>query len=368
MKRVILFLSAVFMAASVWSQTAQIIEVISEDTMVVTYYDTVVVFHHPDFESCNMTVWNYRIPDNHFAYGTMEEYYHRLMRYLYEPVDGYDSIYQMPVTYYPFSLDGSFFGKNSYAVEAYGQPFHFDSPVTVIGVAAQVRGDINGLNKNFYITSEVDDFKELASAPVFPAALRPGNTRDSRANYFFNTSVTLKDFIIVGETYFNISDTALHFWGDTPMPAPWLNYNATFSVFDTVWNDTIFGCQNSESPWLKQGGQWRRFCDDTVYYFAQNSTLNFNPIVVMPSTSSLSEAELASTCSVYPNPANNEAVVLSNFRIEAVEIYDMSGKMVRREEVSAYELHLDLQSLASGSYVFKIKTVKGTIEKKVIKQ
>ena len=82
----------------------------------------------------------------------------------------------------------------------------------------------------------------------------------------------------------------------------------------------------------------------------------------------LNEAELASTCSIYPNPASNEAVVLSNFRVEAVEIYDMSGRMVRREEVSAYELHLDLQSLASGSYVFKIKTVKGTIEKKVVKQ
>ncbi|MDD6613762.1 MAG: T9SS type A sorting domain-containing protein, partial [Bacteroidales bacterium] len=78
--------------------------------------------------------------------------------------------------------------------------------------------------------------------------------------------------------------------------------------------------------------------------------------------------ELASTCSVYPNPANNEAVVLSNFRVEAIEIYDMSGRMVKREDVSAYELHLDLQTLASGSYVFKIKTVKGTIEKKVIKQ
>ena len=77
---------------------------------------------------------------------------------------------------------------------------------------------------------------------------------------------------------------------------------------------------------------------------------------------------MASTCSIYPNPANNEAVVLSNFRIEAVEIYDVSGRMVKKEEVSAYELHTDLQSLASGSYVFKIKTVKGTIEKKVVKQ
>ncbi|MCI5716174.1 MAG: T9SS type A sorting domain-containing protein, partial [Bacteroidales bacterium] len=343
MKRVILFLSAVFMAVSVWSQTAQIIEVISEDTMVVTYYDTVVVFHHPDFESCNMTVWNYRIPDNHFAYGTMEEYYHRLMRYLYEPVDGYDSIYQMPVTYYPFSLDGSFFGKNSYAVEAYGQPFHFDSLVTIIGIAAQVRGHIYGVDKKIYITTEENNFVPLMYAPVFPAELRPGNTRDSRANYFFEKPITIQDFIVVGETYFNISDTSKRYMGEIPMPAPWLNYNATFSVFDTVWNDTIFGCQNSESPWLKQGGLWRRFCDDTVYYFAQNSTLNFNPIVVMPSTSGLSEAELASTCSIYPNPASNEAVVLSNFRVEAVEIYDMSGRMVRREEVSAYELHLDLQ-------------------------
>lgn len=368
MKRAILFLSAVFMAVSVWSQTAQIIEVISEDTMVVTYYDTVVVFHHPDFESCNMTVWNYTFYDPHFEFGTMEEYYYDLTRNLYEPVEGYDSIHQVPITYYPFSLGGSFFGKNNYVVEAYGQPFHFESPVTVIGVAAQVRGHIYGLDKKFYITSETTDFKELASAPVFPAELRPGNTRDSRANYFFNTSVTLQDFIIVGETYFNISDTNKRYMGETPMPAPWLNYNATFSVFDTVWNDTIFGCQNSESPWLKQDGQWRRFCDDTVYYFAQNSTLNFNPIVVMPSTSSLSEAELASTCSVYPNPANNEAVVLSNFRIEAVEIYDVSGRMVKREEVSAYELHTDLQSLAPGSYVFKIKTVKGTIEKKIVKQ
>ena len=77
---------------------------------------------------------------------------------------------------------------------------------------------------------------------------------------------------------------------------------------------------------------------------------------------------MASTCSVYPNPASNGAVVLSNFRVEAVEIYDMSGRIVRREEVSAYELHLDLQTLASGSYVFKIKTVKGTIDKTVVKQ
>ncbi|MDD6613373.1 MAG: T9SS type A sorting domain-containing protein, partial [Bacteroidales bacterium] len=50
----------------------------------------------------------------------------------------------------------------------------------------------------------------------------------------------------------------------------------------------------------------------------------------------LSAVELASTCSVYPNPANNEAVVLSNFRVEAIEIYDMSGRMVKREDVSAY--------------------------------
>ena len=126
MKRAILFLSAVFMAVSVWSQTAQIIEVISEDTMVVTYYDTVVVFHHPDFVSCNKTVWNYRIPDNHFAYGTMEDYYHRLIQETKSEVTVFDPIWNDYVTYSPRDLAGSFFGKNSYAVEAYGQPFHFE--------------------------------------------------------------------------------------------------------------------------------------------------------------------------------------------------------------------------------------------------
>ncbi|MDY4933459.1 MAG: T9SS type A sorting domain-containing protein [Candidatus Onthomorpha sp.] len=368
MKRAILILSFVFASLAVQSVMAQNTIVVSEDTLVIPYYDTVVVFHHPDFESCNKTVWNYRIPDNHFADGTMEDYYSMLIQATKSEVTVFNPIWNDYVTYSPRDLAGSFFGKNSYAVEAYGQPFHFDSLVTIIGIAAQVRGHIYGVDKKIYITTEENNFEPLTYALVFPAELRPGNTRDSRANYFFEKPITIQDFIVVGETYFNISDTSKRYMGETPMPAPWLNYNATFSVFDTVWNDTIFGCQNSESPWLKQGGQWRRFCDDTVYYFAQNSTLNFNPIVVMPSTSGLSEAELASTCSIYPNPANNEAVVLSNFRVEAVEIYDMSGRMVRREEVSAYELHLDLQSLASGSYVFKIKTIKGTIEKKVVKQ
>ena len=53
MKRVILILSFVFASLAVQSVMAQNTIVVSEDTLVIPYYDTVVVFHHPDFVSCN---------------------------------------------------------------------------------------------------------------------------------------------------------------------------------------------------------------------------------------------------------------------------------------------------------------------------
>ena len=132
MKRAILILSFVFASLAVQSVMAQNTIVVSEDTLVIPYYDTVVVFHHPDFVSCNKTVWNYRIPDNHFADGTMEDYYSMLIQATKSSVTIFCPLFNDSVTFGPRDLAGSFFGKNSYDVEAYGQPFHFDSLVTII--------------------------------------------------------------------------------------------------------------------------------------------------------------------------------------------------------------------------------------------
>lgn len=363
------FLFFVFAVVSLFYQIqvhAQIVSVISEDTLLVQTYDTVVLFRHPDFINCNMTAWNYTIQDPQFAHGTMEEYYYKFVNHLYSPVEGYDSVHNLPVTYYPFSLAGDFFGKNNYLVEAYGQPFTLDEQVHIIGIAAQVRGDIYGLSKRLYITSEKHGFNPLASTYVYPASLVEGNDANSMGYYLFNDTVLVLDqFIIVGESFYNPSDTSKKY--GSILPAPYLKYNATFSISDSLWRDTTIGCQGSDTPWLKKNGQWCRFSEDTIYSLVRNSTLNFNPIILMPSSSSISSVDLEKTCSIYPNPVKDYVFLQSNFKILQVHIYDMTGKKLKEQNYYSYEAKVDLQTIPSGTYIIKIKTVKGEFEKKIVK-
>ncbi len=176
----------------------------------------------------------------------------------------------------------------------------------------------------------------------------------------------------MGETYVNIQDSACRSAvNDGYIGFPYLMYNATFSICDTLWQDTIIGCQGSESPWFKRMGVWKRFVDDTVYYTVHKSTLNFNPIIVVPSSASsdiLQATDLESTCSVYPNPAHDEVVIQSNFKIESLELFDMTGKCVIRQEKQCHEAVMNLKGLPAGNYVMRIQTVKGVMEKKVLKQ
>lgn len=176
----------------------------------------------------------------------------------------------------------------------------------------------------------------------------------------------------MGETYVNIQDSACRSEvNDGYIGFPYLMYNATFSICDTLWQDTIIGCQGSESPWFKRMGVWKRFVDDTVYYTVHKSTLNLNPIIVVPSSSSsdiLQATDLESTCSVYPNPAHDEVVIQSNFKIEYLELFDMTGKCVIRQERQCHETVMNLRGLPAGNYIMRIQTVKGIMEKKVLKQ
>lgn len=370
-KRLFTFLVLAVVCSAAYSQLPQIITQVGDDTLVVTQYDTVVLFHHPDYQSCSMNAWDYRIPDTHFLYGSIEDYYDEMVRHTKPSVSFYDSIHECPVTYGPRNLSGSFFGRNSYWAEAYAQPFHFDSVVTVIGVAAQVIGDIIYPDKKFYITTEKYDFSPLASAVAYPAA-QQGTTRKGMGYYFFDNAVSERDFFIVGETYVNIQDSACRSEvNDGYIGFPYLMYNATFSICDTLWQDTIIGCQGSESPWFKRMGVWKRFVDDTVYYTVHKSTLNFNPIIVVPSSASsdiLQATDLESTCSVYPNPAHDKVVIQSNFKIEYLELFDMTGKCVIRQEKQCHEAMMDLRGLPAGNYIIRIQTVKGIMEKKVLKQ
>ena len=339
-----------------------------EDTIVTTAYDTVVVFHHPEFSCCDTTHFNYHHTLPTFSSLKVERYYCDMVHHTQSTYEVYDSIYGTYYTAYPFSMAGRFFGRNNYLVEAIAQPFHFDSMVTIVGVAAHVRGDIHYPNKKFHIADE--KFNYLTSTAVYPSRLQGENGTDYQMGYYyFSNPVRVNNCFIVGEQYIDPHDTVYRCGWGIDLGTLCLIYDATYSIYDPYWQDTLIGCQSSESPWLKRLGEWKKFEDDSIYSLVQKTVIDFNPIIVLhPAASALLAIDLDKTCSVFPNPAKDEVIIQSNFKIRSLELWDMAGRCMIRKDVAAHETKLDISAFPSGSYALKLHTEKGIIEKKVIKE
>lgn len=125
-----------------------------EDTVMSLHHDTVVVFHHPELSCCDTTLFDYLGTLPQFSTLRPEAYYCNMVHNTQSTYEVYGSISNTYYTAYPFSMAGMFFGRNNYLVEAIAQPFHFDSMVTIVGVAAHVMGDIYYPNKKFHIADK----------------------------------------------------------------------------------------------------------------------------------------------------------------------------------------------------------------------
>ncbi len=71
------------------------------------------------------------------------------------------------------------------------------------------------------------------------------------------------------------------------------------------------------------------------------------------------------TILLYPNPAQNTFQIRSSLTIEQLTIYDISGRVLK--QVSDPESVIEISSLAKGIYWVKLKTEKGEVMRKVIK-
>ncbi|MBK6731166.1 MAG: T9SS type A sorting domain-containing protein [Bacteroidetes bacterium] len=66
---------------------------------------------------------------------------------------------------------------------------------------------------------------------------------------------------------------------------------------------------------------------------------------------------------VYPNPVSDYLIIKSQLIQSAfVEIYNMNGQLVNRNEKLSTELKIDLSSLSSGIYTYRIFTEKGLMQ------
>ena len=144
----------------------------------------------------------------------------------------------------------------------------------------------------------------------------------------------------------------------------WLEYIKQFSE-----EDNIPLCRFSTPKYLKVGPEWRNFADDPVYEIWQNIRIAMVPIIMVPQQSSqLTEVELQKMCYLVPNPTRDYFKALSHYTIESVQVFDLAGKLLIEEKLNHFEALIDVSDFTAGTYIVKINTVKGSVEKKMIVQ
>lgn len=94
---------------------------------------------------------------------------------------------------------------------------------------------------------------------------------------------------------------------------------------------------------------------------------NVPPEVIALSTNE----QLAAKFNMYPNPANNVVNITNseNMLVQRVTVYDVAGKQLSTQNFNnEAEIQLNVENLASGTYMLHLQTKQGTAVKKLVKK
>ena len=134
-------------------------------------------------------------------------------------------------------------------------------------------------------------------------------------------------------------------------------------------DDHIPLCTFPDPKYLKHDGEWVEFSEDPVYEIWRNIYIAMVPIIMVPQQSSqLTEVELQKMCYLVPNPTRDYFKALSHYTINSVQVFDLAGKLLIEEKLNHFEALIDVSDFTAGTYIVKINTVKGSVEKKMIVQ
>lgn len=133
--------------------------------------------------------------------------------------------------------------------------------------------------------------------------------------------------------------------------------SAAFNTIDTVGVDVT---NYMDTSGLEQA---------TRYYYrvkAYNSFGDNGSSIVGASTWSVGVSEFsADQIQVYPNPAN-EVVNISGISNATIDLFDISGKLMRSVQVMNGSSQLDLKGLNSGIYLMRISNDQGSVTKRLM--
>ena len=251
---------------------------------------------------------------------------------------------------------------------AFAQPYHLDSAVLVIGVAAKVRGTKPGMSPVYNYFRLMDSTKtEIATVPVPPFGSGQVTSVSplwqlAQGKYYFNNQVMLKDFYIAvdmptGQEY---TQGGSEYW-----------FDHTISFTDEVCLKIDRGCYEGEYPYFlrRNATQWTRFDNDSLYKYYRKKHIGWFPIILVPRPDSLGlvdAIDINNTCNVLPNPARDNIKVISQFKVKDIEIYDIRGLKLKTISINSYEKYVDISDLIAGTYIVKLYTPRGIATKKIL--
>jgi hypothetical protein len=170
-----------------------------------------------------------------------------------------------------------------------------------------------------------------ASAPIMQASLA-----DSTASQLLATNLSNCDGIVRdGNGNYYVSS-----WGGQAV----YKFNNTFSTAPLA---VVTGLSNPADIYYNLTN------DSLVVPNTSNNTLSFH----FMGTQTAVDEETITKLKVYPNPANDKLYIEQTENIEFVEIQDISGRVVFRENnLNKSLVELDIAALNSGIYTLKIKS------------
>lgn len=356
-------------------------------------YDTIIYFPQTIFE-CPM-LWD-PVYGGAVAYNNLAEYnawiaaggnegsgwfqpdyttFYRLRRLCYASDSAISSIDQDYLS--TFSLAQIVGFETMPGIRSFAQPYYLldlDTAARVIGVAAKIKGHRPPMAQVPYFFLYDNNGVMIDASPVlhFDGYGQYDQTPTTFDYHYFANQHQIQAFSLA----FDKNHT--HYEHEIADNEPYLfDHTITFKGGDPKlewYQDCRYedlGCYEYLPPLylMYDSTNWVSFDQDQYYQFYYKKQIGFFPIIIVPKTeNSLSAEELSEHCNILPNPATTYAKVLSRYKIERLEVFDIQGKKIEEINVNDYEYYIGVQNYNKGTYLVNIVTQKGTTTKKMIVQ
>ena len=113
------------------------------------------------------------------------------------------------------------------------------------------------------------------------------------------------------------------------------------------------------------------YIDGNQYFDRKYDNIKITALNAVPPHILSAESFLAQKFNLYPNPATNIVNITNgeNLLVQQIAVYDTAGKLITTENYNNQtEIQLNVEHLASGTYLLHLKTNEGTAVKKLVKK